>query len=227
MENVNPYAADLPQAAADDQSTAGDLRRVHTGVSLVFYGFLLWVGCIFAGIPQAMVSVAVPALEAVVLILLALLHFGSAAMIFAGRIFCLSAPSQAGRRRIYAAVGLDAMAIVVVVGGWLFEMPPLLVPLGGAFALLANIIFVLFLMSLTTLLDRPDLAKKALLILKLGVAEVLAIVGFVVGLLVQLPVLVLPCAMLVLPLMLVQLIYYALLLWGIKNALQPPSMSLA
>jgi hypothetical protein len=94
-----------------------------------------------------------------------------------GRIMCLSVPDNcAASNVIYAAVVCDVAALLITAAGWVVDVPQLVSSLSGLLPAVASILFLVFLKKIAAHIRGNVSEQRASIILKLGVASVVAMI---------------------------------------------------
>jgi hypothetical protein len=219
------------------------IGQVSLGVMLKILTFLiaLLISFVFAANPGPEILTGAP--------LLRILGTAGSFIIFIGVLFCLGAPpGLPNKALIYVSVVLSSMSVIVsllplftalmVIFGIINAVinPTVQEELSRYVAFIDLVVFVLFLIylrSVADFIDAPDLSRNALGLLKLG--AVMVVVGVITGSFLLLPALfiaqganpdpggltiivLLGCLTLTV-LLIIFLMRYALLLFGLKSAL--------
>ena len=154
------------------------MQTVRRGISLIYWGIILmvltaivaFVGAIAlgvnlqnpAGLPDAQSA-------ALFLILIGAAFFAGYVMTFVGKIMCLAVPGEVGASGlIFTSVGIDVVALLVTVAGFLTDVPDEVTSLLNLAGLVSTILFLLFLRRLAAYIRRDDLARRARNVLIIG-----------------------------------------------------------
>jgi hypothetical protein len=168
-QDPNPYAAPTDVGSISSLGTTETLRRVASGLNLVYWGIGIVLLAILVGIiGGALTAVLGKAAVLIVAILPAGVIVGTIVG-FVGRLFCLAVPPQTGAQGlIYGAVVCDVVAVALALGQFVTEST-LVQGASNLLSLTATILFILFLKRVSQFVGRMDLAAKAKSLLVLGI----------------------------------------------------------
>ena len=191
----------------------GKLANVHKGVSCVYYGLFLIVGCILVmGVGGGVLMVS-PAVGAVLVLgVVPIMFIVGTILGLVGRIMCLSVPDDfSAVGVIYAAVICDVTVVLISAAGWIVDLPELVSSLSSLLTLASIILFLVFLMKISAYIDDNASLQRAGNVLLLLIATFVAVI---VG--VFLP----PLLIVALLMAIVGFIMYVLLLMGLMKSLK-------
>ena len=191
----------------------GKLANVHKGVSCVYYGLFLIVGCILVmGVGGGVLMVS-PAVGAVLVLgVVPIMFIAGTILGLVGRIMCLSVPDDfSAVGVIYAAVICDVTVVLISAAGWIVDLPELVSSLSSLLTLASIILFLVFLMKISAYIDDNASLQRAGNVLLLLIATFVAVI---VG--VFLP----PLLIVALLMAIVGFIMYVLLLMGLMKSLK-------
>ena len=103
------------------------------------------------------------------------------AMGLVGIILCLAVPDETiGKRIIYVAVILQAIAVLIGLTGLVVDVPAIANLVAPLLSVSALVLFLVFLRQLALHLQKPALAEQASNVLRIGVAIVITFVVIII-----------------------------------------------
>ncbi len=194
--------------------TTDSWSSVRRGISLVYYGLVV-----------AVVTVSLLFLNGLMGPtgwgrILPVLMLAAGVMSLVGKLYCLGVPEKTGTKEIIlAAVGLDIAGTVLGLARYVAVVPPFVGAVGSLMALVAPVLFLVFLMRLAESINQPALSEQAASVLRIGIGGIITWLLAFVGTLVFPPLALV--IIIALPLMLIGFIRYVSLLGRMKAALVP------
>ncbi|TWT37874.1 hypothetical protein KOR34_28400 [Posidoniimonas corsicana] len=188
-DEANPYASPSATDVAPPGERAlatefpSEMRRVRTGLSLVYYGIC---GILLLALGMPVVAVVLggggsqPEALGVVMTAMPLLMLGFAVLMFVGEVMCTFVPRESGAKGLaLAAVGLQVVNWLATLGGLLVGIA-LTGVVGGLASLASLICFVLFLRQTSLYIGREDVARRAVRALVVGLVSLALLAPMVV-----------------------------------------------
>lgn len=153
--------------------------KVPLGVDCVYFGFLLTILLVFIAFAISWSNRGQPLKVVPGVVLLGLSWLGIAATIIttAGKLMCLTAPSNmSGRGSIFVAVAIDLLSLSITVSNFVTVIPPLLRGATNLLSIAGFVCFIVFLQNLGDFLGERDLRERGTGVLQLGIGIVVLLV---------------------------------------------------
>lgn len=140
--------------------------HVLSGINCVYFGFMILSLLMVVIVVSSLLG---PVRVARMMPLLSVVGFLASILTAAGKMMCLSAPSQMqGKKFIYVAVAIDLLALLLPILGLFVPLPRVLVGATNLFSFAGLICFVLFLKSLGQFIEESDVSDRAENVLTFG-----------------------------------------------------------